>query len=822
MLKVGELVATIDLIRTGFDSGMQAVGSAFKNVGASLSKLGGQMQSVGSSLTKYVTAPILALKAAIIKVGVEFDTALRRIVALTDVTADEIGDVEDAILDMATAVGKSPQELAEAFYFLASAGFDTKEAMEVLEVAAKGSAAGLGDTQDLAKVAGAAVNAYGKENLTAAHAMDVLLRGVKDGTAESTEFAGALGDVLGSAAQMGVGIEDLTAGLAALTLKGINVNEAATSMNGIFVSLLKPTVGAEKAMKEMGFSAASLRKKLKEDGLLATLEFLKKKFEGNDTAAASVFGNVRALRGVLGLLGGDASQTAGVFEDLAGAGGDVNQAFKETEGPGREMDRAMADVQATLIDLSRTVMPLMVEGLHGLRDILEQVRTWWHSLSEEQQTQIVQIAGIVAVVGPLLVILGTLLTVLGPIVGLIGAIIALPFAPVLLAIAAAAALIVANWQTIEPIFNSVVAAVQLFIDQAVQFLQPIIENLTTVVFPQLAAVINDIVQAVLPPLQEAIALLGAAWQWIEQNILPPVIQIIRVLTDDVFPALADMVGQVVGFIMDHMDVFISIVKTAFDVFVRVLKAAAQLAGAIIYGVASVISAAINVIADVFEFIAPIIMNVAKVVLHALLVAADALLPVFKFVFEAIGNVVSTVAEIISNVISAAIVVFVGAMKAFGDASTAVLKVVRSVWDGITSAIKGAINLVIGIINGFIRAINSIQIHIPEVGVGPVHTPAFDWNGVNLGQIPYLAKGTPFFKGGWAVVGEQGPELARLPTGTQVFPNGKSRDMMGGDGGQGGTPITQHIYGMDPEEVERQTKRAIRRAALEWSLEGKAT
>jgi hypothetical protein len=46
----------------------------------------------------------------------------------------------------------------------------------------------------------------------------------------------------------------------------------------------------------------------------------------------------------------------------------------------------------------------------------------------------------------------------------------------------------------------------------------------------------------------------------------------------------------------------------------------------------------------------------------------------------------------------------------------------------------------------------------------------DWAG--------LAAGTPAFAGGWAIVGERGPELAYLPQGTAVLPNAVTRALMG--------------------------------------------
>jgi len=765
-LKVGELFASMRLDRSSFESGLRAVHDGLAGVGKSIKNLGSQLQAFGGTLVKAVTVPIAGIGAAIYKVGESFDTTLRQIIALTDVTEAEIGGIEDAILKMAVAVGKSPQELAEAFYFLASAGFDTKEALEVLEATAMAAASGMGMTQDLAKVAGAAINAYGKENLTAAQALDIMLRGVKDGTAEAVDFAGALGDVLGTSAQMGVEFHEVTAALSALTLKGINVNEAATSMNQVFMSLLKPTRQAEEAMEDMGLSASGLRKELKEKGLLHVLGTLQEKFEGNDEAAATVFGNVRALRGVLGLLGGDTAQTAAIFDDLAASGGDVAEAFKTTEGPGREMDRAMADIQVTLITLAEDVLPLVVELLHGLRDGIHEVLDWWQSLSPEMQNTILVVAGLAAVLGPLLIALGLVAVAIGGIITFIALVLS-PIGLLVAALVAGAALIVLNWDKIWPVIQRVIDIIMV------------------------------VVNAAIPPLLAAIDLMGQAWTWIAENIIPPVISIIRTFTDIVLPALGAMIGQVVGFIRDHM-----------DFFRRIWDAAMKIAGALIHAFASGVSTALHVVADVFHFIAPIVMTFAKATLGALVAAANFLLPVFTTVFEGISNIVSFAVAAMSVVI-----------KVLGDAFRALLGVVSGVWNSITGTIKGAINAVVRAINSFIRAINGIQIHIPGADLGPLGVIGkFDFNGLNLGQIPYLAGGARNWRGGWAMVGERGPELVNLPGGSDVYSASETRR----GGGAGGGPLIgeQNIYGVMPGDVERETRRAFRRKALDWSLEGR--
>ena len=90
--------------------------------------------------------------------------------------------------------------------------------------------------------------------------------------------------------------------------------------------------------------------------------------------------------------------------------------------------------------------------------------------------------------------------------------------------------------------------------------------------------------------------------------------------------------------------------------------------------------------------------------------------------------------------------------------------------------------------------------------------------VSLAQATFVTAGG--FAGGWAMLGERGPELARLPGGTDVFTAAQSRDLLASGSGRSGPLIgSQTIYGVAAGDVERETRRALRRAALAWSLGG---
>jgi hypothetical protein len=63
-----------------------------------------------------------------------------------------------------------------------------------------------------------------------------------------------------------------------------------------------------------------------------------------------------------------------------------------------------------------------------------------------------------------------------------------------------------------------------------------------------------------------------------------------------------------------------------------------------------------------------------------------------------------------------------------------------------------------------------------------------------------ASGGP--RSSWTLVGEQGPEMVRLPYGSSVSPNGKTRSMLSGRGG-GGAQIIEVIVNLDGKVLGRQ-------------------
>lgn len=134
------------------------------------------------------------------------------------------------------------------------------------------------------------------------------------------------------------------------------------------------------------------------------------------------------------------------------------------------------------------------------------------------------------------------------------------------------------------------------------------------------------------------------------------------------------------------------------------------------------------------------------------VAIDALLAMFEGIISFLSGVFKTDWESVWN----------GCKEFAGTA-----------FSGLADMVKVPINAVISIVNGAISKINSIHFTVPEwvPGIG-----GKGWEGLNIPQIPTLAKGTDNWQGGIVQISEKGGEIVDLPHGSRVYPHDESVQM----------------------------------------------
>ena len=373
------LFVTIRITTTGVKSatsGMNAVTKSSQKMtrgmgqGVITARTLGDSMRMTASLMKYTVAGgFMKIGQAAVQAFRNFELSFSRIRGLVGVSADAIEKMKEGVLGLSGATTKGPEELAEALYFITSSGIrDTSTVMSVLELSAKASAAGMGETTVVADALTSALQAYGMGNLSAANATDILVAAVREGKAEADTFAPAFSKVLPVAASFGASFNDVAAAMAALTRSGMSAGTAGIYVRQVLSQLLKPSKQAKDALAGVGTSAEQVRKDIQEKGLFEGLTNLSAKLGGTDEGAekfSKVFGNVRALTAMLQLVGPAAAENEEVFRRMQNTTGDLDHAFMSyAETVDKEFNEAFANSRVALIKLGEALKPLVTGMLN--------------------------------------------------------------------------------------------------------------------------------------------------------------------------------------------------------------------------------------------------------------------------------------------------------------------------------------------------------------------------------------------------------------------------------------------------------------------------
>jgi len=311
---------------------------------------------------------------AAVRMAIDFEASMAKIEGLVGESSDQVAVWSEQLKDLAHETGKPLNELADGLYFVASAGLETSQVMDVMEVSAKASAAGLGQTSTIADAATSAMNAYRDSNLTAGEAVNVLIGAVREGKAEPEELASSIGRVIPIASELGVSFDQVGAAIGSMSLLGLDAAESTTALRGILSALIKPTHEGAVELERLGLSYGQLRQQVREQGLLPTLLDLSEAFGDNEESASKVFGNVRALTGVLNLVGDNAEQVEQVFANMTDTSGLLDEAFDTvSETAGFKLNRTMSDLKTMGVEVGSELLPRIAEAFEALLPVLDEL-----------------------------------------------------------------------------------------------------------------------------------------------------------------------------------------------------------------------------------------------------------------------------------------------------------------------------------------------------------------------------------------------------------------------------------------------------------------
>lgn len=545
MFNLGQAIGYLLLDTSGFTSGFQTAKTSLQQFMDSentaqgrLKALGSAFTSVGATMTKNVTLPLVGLGTAAAKAAIDYESAFAGVRKTVDATEEEYAQLSDSIIEMSNRLPQSASDIAGVMEVAGQLGVrGTENLLNFTETMIMlGDATNL-SSEEAATALARVMNIMGTSGDDVSRlGATVVALGNNFATTES-EIVEMTNRLAAGAKLAGLTEAETMALAAAMSSVGIQAEAGGTAMTQTFNKIEMAVAGGGEALNDFASVAGMSSEEFADAWNNRPIEAIQAFITGigqldeKGESAVLVLENL----GLTGIRQSNMLKSLGLASELLGDSIDMaNHAWKDNAALTKEAETRYGTLASKLSILWNNVKNLAISfgtlltpAIDKVTGIIQKIVQWLNGLDESQKKALVTILEIVAVIGPALLIIGKILTTISKLIGIVKtlktALIALNAVlaanPIVLIIAAIAALVAAFiylWNNCEAfrnfwidLWNAIVNAFNV----AVEWVRTGIDNIVTF-FQELPATISSIWDQVKQFCSDAISsILSAVSSW---------------------------------------------------------------------------------------------------------------------------------------------------------------------------------------------------------------------------------------------------------------------------------------------------------------------
>lgn len=427
MIDVGSAVGYLLLDFSGWNKGISSAKTAFNTfldetatATDKASALGSAMQNIGVGLTTTVTAPLVGLGATAVKTAADFEQSMAQVAAIAGL--DRTGAEFEALSDKAKQMGAdtkfSASEAADAFNYMAMAGWDASQMMDgiagIMDLAAA-SGEDLALTSDIVTDA---LTGFGLAAADSGHFADVLAAASNSANTNVAMLGESFKYVAPVAGSLGFSIEDVSVALGLMANSGIKASQAGTSLRSLFTNLVHPTGQAEDAINELGISVINMDGSMKP--LNQIMLELRDAFGGLTDAQkaqyAAMLAGQEGMSGFLAIVNASDADFQKLTENINNADGTAQDMaatmMDTTEGA---IEQLKGTLESLAIELGEVLIPIVTDFVRWLTGVIDK----FNETGDGTKKLIVTLGLVAAALGPVMTIVGTLIKVFTGVSGVV-------------------------------------------------------------------------------------------------------------------------------------------------------------------------------------------------------------------------------------------------------------------------------------------------------------------------------------------------------------------------------------------------------------------
>lgn len=308
---------------------------------------------------------------SIIKVGAGFDTAMANVAAISGASGDSLDALRDKAKEMGATTKFSASEAADAFGYMAMAGWKTEDMLAGIDGIMNLAAASGEDLATTSDIVTDALTAFGMSAEDAGHFADILAAASSNANTNVSMMGETFKYVAPLAGTLGYSAEDVAVAVGLMANSGIKAGQAGTSLRAALSSLLNPSEKAAGLMEDLGISMTDVNGNSLP--LADTFDMLREAFSGlaeseQASAAAVLFGQ-EAMSGMLSIINAAPADIEKLTEAVANSeGAAANMSAVMQDNVGGAWDEFTSAIEGAQIALYDTFSDDLQDMILGAAD----------------------------------------------------------------------------------------------------------------------------------------------------------------------------------------------------------------------------------------------------------------------------------------------------------------------------------------------------------------------------------------------------------------------------------------------------------------------
>lgn len=350
----GRLQKSYEKLQTSQQT-LQKLNDKQQQVEQSISKTKGQLLgTIGA-----ISAVAAAVYAGPVQAAQQYEKAIAKVGTIADTQEVPLGTLSQQIMELSNKTGIAANAIADDVYNAISAGQKTGDAVNFVTNSTKLAKAGFAESSQTLDVLTTVLNAYGMSADKVSTVSDMLVQTQNKGKVTVGELASSMGKIIPTANASNVSLEQLCAGYAIMTSKGIAAAETTTYMNSMLNELSKSGSTTDKLLRQkMGGSFAELMASGKSLGEI--LGGIQEEASKSGLALSDMFSSSEAGKAAMSLLSNGVDGFNSSVQDMVNSVGATDSAFaKMEETTEAKMEKAKNSIANLGIVLGQNLLPIV-------------------------------------------------------------------------------------------------------------------------------------------------------------------------------------------------------------------------------------------------------------------------------------------------------------------------------------------------------------------------------------------------------------------------------------------------------------------------------